>query len=101
MGGTKAETVSCIVVHFQCEGEGKDHSHFLHDVDSPMTVIVALHTLYISTPAELISACASPMLGEANVTDDAVDSHCHHRGSVELDDEAILGSTIKMVNRRV
>ena len=38
-------------------------------------VIVAFPALYISTPVELISAYASPIRGEANVADDALDSH--------------------------
>ena len=28
VGGTKAENPSSIVVHFEREGEGEDHSHF-------------------------------------------------------------------------
>ena len=57
-------------------------------------VIVAFPALCISTPAELISACASPMRGEANVPDGLA----HHRGSIELDDEHILGPTFNFVD---
>ena len=43
--------------------------------DSPMMLIVAFHTQNMSTAAELISACDSPMSGVTNAMDDALDSN--------------------------
>ena len=57
------------------KGKGKTIPISSTTYDSPMMVIVAFPTEYISTPAELISACASPMRGVAKARDDALDSN--------------------------